>query len=360
MAQSDNLILDLQGVAKRYGKVQVLEPLNLGVRDGEFLTILGPSGSGKTTVIRMIGGFTDVSEGRIVLDGADIASTPTHLRPFHTVFQDYALFPHMTVTANVGYALSVRRKPKAEIDTRVAEVLDTVELGHLAGRYPSELSGGQQQRIALARAIVGHPRVVLLDEPLSALDAELRRSMQVFLKELQQRIETTFVFITHDQEEAISMSDRIVVMDKGRLAQVGTPTELYQRPQSLFVARFFGENNILPATPRGSGSFDCALGTIDRSAPTGLPRFHVSIRPEDLHLGAARAAPRTTLQAFDATIRRAIFLGPTWEIEFAPDAAPEQPIKARVSSAEVHSGLDAGARVIVNFDPARIGIIAEA
>ena len=169
-----------------------------------------------------------------------------------------------------------------------------------------------------------------------------------------------FDLITHDQEEAISMSDRIVVMDKGRLAQVGTPTELYQRPESLFVARFFGENNILPATPRVSGGIDCALGTIDRSAPTGLPRFHVSIRPEDLHLSAARSAPRTTLQAFDATIRRAIFLGPTWEIEFAPDAAPEQPIKARVASAEVHSGLDVGARVIVNFDPARIGIIAEA
>ncbi len=216
-------LIRLAGIGKSYGAVTVLQPFDLEIGDGEFLTILGPSGSGKTTILRMLGGFTAPSTGRILLDGTDITDTPIFRRPFNTVFQDYALFPHMTVARNVGYGLRMRRRPRAEVEKRVAEALAVVGLADKAGRHPGELSGGQRQRVALARAIICEPRVVLLDEPLAALDAGLRRSMQEFLKDLQRRIRTTFVFITHDQEEAIAMSDRIVVMDHGRVEQVGTP-----------------------------------------------------------------------------------------------------------------------------------------
>ncbi|QND37520.1 ATP-binding cassette domain-containing protein (plasmid) [Rhizobium leguminosarum bv. viciae] len=192
-------VIQLVGVTKSYKSIDVLSPVNLDIRDGEFLTILGPSGSGKTTILRMIGGFTPPTAGKILLRGTDIAQVPIHKRPFNTVFQDYALFPHMTVARNVGYGLRIRKTPAGEIKRRVEAVLGTVNLGDKAGRYPAELSGGQRQRVALARAIVCEPQVILLDEPPAALDAELRRSMQEFLKELQRRIRTTFVFITHDR-----------------------------------------------------------------------------------------------------------------------------------------------------------------
>src|SRR5579885_2158044 len=209
------ILLELKAVSKSFGPTQVLENIDLAVRDGELITILGPSGSGKTTILRMIGGFTQPSGGAILLEGRDIAALPINRRPFNTVFQDYALFPHMTVAGNVGYGLMVRGRPRREVAKRVAAALDLVQLGAFAARYPAELSGGQRQRVALARAIICEPRLILLDEPLAALDVELRRQMQQFLKGIQREIRTTFLFVTHDQEEAIAMADRICVMNFG-------------------------------------------------------------------------------------------------------------------------------------------------
>ena len=224
-------LLELRSVSKSYGSTAILHNVDLGVRDGEFITILGPSGSGKTTILRLIGGFTAPSEGEILLDGRNIASMPINRRPFNTVFQDYALFPHLTVEGNVGYGLAVRGTRRAEISTRVHDALELVQLGTLGKRYPAELSGGQRQRVALARAIICRPRLILLDEPLAALDVELRRQMQVFLKSIQTEIRTTFLFVTHDQEEAIAMADRICVMNSGRILQIGSPHEVYYRPR---------------------------------------------------------------------------------------------------------------------------------
>src|SRR6476659_8875767 len=245
MTQPAKTLLELRKVAKSYGGTEVLHEIDLALRDGEFMTVLGPSGSGKTTVLRLIGGLVRPSRGVILLDGQDISAMPINRRPFNTVFQDYALFPHLTVEGNVGYGLAVRGVRRAEISTRVQDALDLVQLGTLGKRYPAELSGGQRQRVALARAIICRPRLILLDEPLAALDVELRRQMQVFLKSIQTEIRTTFLFVTHDQEEAIAMADRICVMNSGRIQQIGSRHEAYYRPASEFVARFFGENNLI-------------------------------------------------------------------------------------------------------------------
>lgn len=293
----DRILLELKSVTKSFGAVTVLEDINLAVNDGEFITILGPSGSGKTTILRMIGGFTQPSGGEILLDGQDIAGVPINRRPFNTVFQDYALFPHLTVAKNVGYGLLVRGVSQGERRRRVAETLDLVQLGDLADRYPAEVSGGQRQRVALARAIICQPRLILLDEPLAALDVELRKQMQLFLKKIQREIRTTFLFVTHDQEEAIAMADRICVMNFGRVLQLGSPHEVYYRPRSEFVARFFGDNNLIEGrladgdasrrridTP--IGSLLCAVDGQPElaGAPNGSRAFAV-FRPETVILG---------------------------------------------------------------------------
>ena len=295
--KNSGILLELQGVSKSYGAVRVLEAVNLAVRDGEFITILGPSGSGKTTILRMIGGFTQPSSGHILLGGQDIVALPINRRPFNTVFQDYALFPHMTVAANVGYGLRVRGEPRAEIVKRVGEVLSLVQLSELAERYPAQLSGGQRQRVALARAIICQPRLILLDEPLAALDVALRLQMQEFLKEIQRQIRTTFLFVTHDQEEAIAMADRICVMNGGRILQLGTAHDVYYRPASEFVARFFGENNLIEgrleenqgdwrwiATP--IGRLRCAVdGQAELAAAPPGQRAFATFRPECIAAG---------------------------------------------------------------------------
>lgn len=293
---TERLLLELKAVSKSFGQTQVLQRIDLAVRDGEFITILGPSGSGKTTILRMIGGFESPSSGEILLDGADIATLPINKRPFNTVFQDYALFPHMTVAANVGYGLKVRGVKQAEIDARVGEALQLVALRDFAKRFPAQLSGGQRQRVALARAIICRPRLILLDEPLAALDVELRRQMQSFLKDIQREIKTTFLFVTHDQEEAIAMADRICVMDNGHIQQLGSAHEVYYRPASEFVARFFGDNNLVEGrlgpvvgeqrhieTPLGS--LLCAIDGQPHLAvaPAGAAAYAV-FRPEALSL----------------------------------------------------------------------------
>jgi putative spermidine/putrescine transport system ATP-binding protein len=252
--------LGLRGLTKRYQGTTAIDDLTLDVAAGEFLTLLGPSGSGKTTVLMAIAGFVEPTAGDILLDGRPITRLPPEAREFGVVFQGYALFPHMTVAENIAYPLRVRRTPKPERDARVREILGLVQLAHLSDRRPSQLSGGQQQRVALARALVFRPNLLLLDEPLSALDKSLRTELQIELKRLHGRIGTTFVNVTHDQEEAITMSDRIAIMRGGRLVQVGSPADLFERPATRFVAGFLGRSNFLETRVTAMGN---AAATLD-------------------------------------------------------------------------------------------------
>ncbi len=322
-------VVELQGVTFSYGSVEILHAIDLAVEDGEFLVVLGPSGSGKTTILRLIGGFLTPSGGCITLDGQDIAHVPINRRPFNTVFQDYALFPHMTAEENVGYGLAVRGVRKPEIRERVKRTLELVALGDLGRRYPAQLSGGQQQRVALARAIICEPRLILLDEPLGALDAELRRQMQRFLKSLQREIRTTFLFITHDQEEAVTMADRICVMRDGRIEQIGTPGHVYYFPNSEYVARFFGDNNVIPGRMSTTGPGLPAVET-----PFG--RFHADRRVSDMGDGAAvmmvvrpevtQIAPAPDVSnRMRARVREVGFVGPVTQLFLDPLAAAGGP-----------------------------------
>jgi putative spermidine/putrescine transport system ATP-binding protein len=244
-ASGEAAAVRLDSVRKAYGDVVAVDGVDLGIEPGEFFTLLGPSGSGKTTTLRLIAGFERPDEGRIELGGDDVSNRPPYARDVNTVFQDYALFPHMTVAQNVEYGLRVKRVPKAERGGRVEEALGIVQLAGLGGRKPAQLSGGQQQRVALARAIVNRPSVLLLDEPLGALDLKLRQGMQIELKRIQQEVGITFIYVTHDQEEALTMSDRIAVFNEGRIEQIGTAVDVYERPATEFVAGFVGVSNLL-------------------------------------------------------------------------------------------------------------------
>ena len=240
-----NEILELKGIKKAFGGVPVLNGIDLSVKPGEFITLLGSSGCGKTTTLRIISGLETPDSGTVLLEGADVTGTEPDKRGVHTVFQNYALFPHMTVEANIGYSLKIRGVKKPEIKSRVREMLELVQLEDFGGRMPGELSGGQRQRVAIARSVIDSPKVLLLDEPLGALDLQLRRMMQTELKRLQKKLGITFIYITHDQEEALNMSDRIAVMRNGLFEQLGTPNEIYDRPKTAYVARFVGSANIL-------------------------------------------------------------------------------------------------------------------
>ena len=249
---SDKAAIEIRGVSRIYGsgqdKVKALDGIFLKIRENEFFTLLGPSGCGKTTLLRLIAGFDFPTTGEILLHGEDIAPLPPFKRPVNTVFQSYALFPHMTVADNIGFGLKMLGKPKAEVEARVAEMLELVHMTQMRDRQVSQISGGQQQRVALARALAPKPKVLLLDEPLSALDYKLRKEMQIELKRVQAETGITFIFVTHDQEEALSMSDRIAVFSKGRVLQIGTPLEIYERPTCRFVADFIGETNFIEGT----------------------------------------------------------------------------------------------------------------
>ena len=247
----DQVLLQLTGLKKTYDQTEVLKDINLDIKHGEFLTLLGPSGCGKTTLLRLIAGFEQPNAGAIYLDGVQMAGLSADKRPVNTVFQQYALFPHMSVAQNVAYGLKLKKVPKDEIQRRVSEMLAMVQLEHLANRKPQDLSGGQQQRVAIARAVINRPKLLLLDEPLSALDHKLRLQMQSELKRLQRELGITFVFVTHDQEEALSMSDRIAVMKDGTFQQIGTPIEIYETPANLFTAKFIGETNLFKAEVKG-------------------------------------------------------------------------------------------------------------
>jgi spermidine/putrescine transport system ATP-binding protein len=251
MSNDAQTIVHIDNMTKRFGNVAAVDRLDLKIRAGEFVTFLGPSGCGKTTTLRVLGGFEMPTEGRVILDGADVTRLPPNRRNVNMVFQDYALFPHMTVGQNIAFGLELKGKTKVDIDDRTGQLLDFLQLGGFRDRTPDQLSGGQRQRVALARALAPDPKLLLLDEPLGALDAKLRGQVQVELKDIQKRTGKTFVFVTHDQEEALTMSDRIIVMNRGKVEQDGTPEDLYYRPQSRFVAEFIGDTNLIGGTVRG-------------------------------------------------------------------------------------------------------------
>src|SRR6476659_2966020 len=277
----------LQSVTKRFDTLVAVDDLSLELLGGEFFTLLGPSGCGKTTTLRMIAGFEQPSEGQIRIEGADVAGLPPHRRPTNTVFQSYALFPHLSVQDNVAFGLKRKRVPRAEIGRRVEAELERVGLSTEARRRPAQLSGGQQQRVALARALVNLPKVLLLDEPLGALDLKLRKEMQLELKALQREVGITFVYVTHDQEEALTMSDRIAVMNRGRVEQVGDPEQVYERPATTFVAGFIGVSNLLPGVVAGPEEVRLDHGPTMRVPTGGLAvgeRCHAVVRPEKLSI----------------------------------------------------------------------------
>jgi spermidine/putrescine transport system ATP-binding protein len=284
----ENLIIKLENIAVTYGDTEVLKHINLDIRDKEFITLLGPSGCGKTTTLRIIGGFAEPDEGNIYFDGKKINGVPPNLRQVNTVFQRYALFPHLNVYENVAFGLRLKKVKEPEIREKVSEMLELVNLQGFQSRNVYSLSGGQQQRIAIARALINHPRVLLLDEPLGALDLQLRKEMQAELKKIQQQLNITFIYVTHDQEEALTMSDTIAVMHNGKIQQIGTPEDIYNEPSNAFVANFIGESNIIDGVMHrdllvefGGNIFKC----IDKGFQV-MERVDVVIRPEDIIIEA--------------------------------------------------------------------------
>jgi spermidine/putrescine transport system ATP-binding protein len=302
----------LEELRKEFGNVVAVESLDLNMPPGEFFTMVGPSGCGKTTTLRMIAGFERPTSGRILLDGADVGQTPPHKRNVNTVFQSYALFPHLNVADNVAFGLKYRKVSRDEKRRAVAEMLELVQLAGYERRKPHELSGGQQQRVALARALVLRPRVLLLDEPLGALDARLRKDLQVELKALQEDVGVTFVFVTHDQEEALTMSDRIAVMNEGRVEQAGPPQAVYEDPETLFVADFLGVSNLIPANAEGSDGDCCSLRVAERSlrarqgAIESRGDVKAMIRPERVGVEPAGA---DGLNRLPGLVEHSVFLG---------------------------------------------------
>ena len=286
--------VSLRGVRKTYGDVVAVDRVSLDVGDGEFFAMLGPSGSGKTTTLRMIAGFELPTEGEVLLNGADVSRLPPYQRDVNTVFQDYALFPHMSVGENVGYGLMVRRVGKGERKTRVGEALEMVRLSGYESRKPTELSGGQRQRVALARALVNRPKLLLLDEPLGALDLKLREEMQIELKAIQKDVGITFLFVTHDQDEALTLSDRLAVFNGGRIEQVGSPAEVYENPATAFVAGFVGTSNLL--TGDAARAIAGAEGTF-------------TVRPEKIHLADPGEEPTAAQCSINGTVREVVYLG---------------------------------------------------
>lgn len=310
--------VEISSVSKYFDKTKVIDNVTLQVEQGEFLTLLGPSGCGKTTLLRLIAGFEQPNSGRILLDGEDVTATPPYRRNVHTVFQQYALFPHRSVAGNVAFGLERRKIARGELQQRVRAALDLVRLTGLDDRYPSQLSGGQQQRVAIARAIVLEPRVLLLDEPLSALDQKLRKEMQVELKKLQRRLGISFVYVTHDQQEALAMSDRIAVMRAGRIEQLGRGEEVYERPRTPFVADFIGEANILSASVRSRTDTlleleVCGrrLEVAGRSREIGA-QVRIAIRPEKIRLSTT-----DTTHSIPGVVTERIYLGDStnWRVE---------------------------------------------
>lgn len=332
----------LRGVTKRFGAFEAVSDVSLEVTAGEFLTLLGPSGCGKTTLLRLISGFEQPTSGTVWLGDTEVTPLPPYRRPVNQVFQSYALFPHLTVAGNIRFGLRMQGVGDTEARRRVAEAIELVSLAGLEGRHPHQLSGGQRQRVALARALVCRPQVLLLDEPLSALDAKLRLQMQLELKRLQRQLGLTFVFVTHDQEEALTMSDRIAIVNRGRIEQLGTPHEVYHRPATPFAASFVGETNLLTGEITGGdgdllrvrleGGLEISLRA-DRW-PAGERRALVLIRPEKVHVNPRPAA---LPGAFEARIEEEIFKGATDHLVLATRAGTR--LRAVVANESAHGDI---------------------
>ena len=314
-------VIELHHIHKSIHGQPILHNINLSVKNGEFLTLLGPSGCGKTSLLRLISGFDEPNQGRIYIDQKDVSGLPPHKRQVNTVFQNYALFPHMTVFENVAFGLRCQKISATEILERVRNVLQMVKLGEYANRKPDQLSGGQQQRVAIARAVVNRPLVLLLDEPLSSLDYRLRKNMQIELKQLQRKLGITFIFVTHDQEEALSMSDRVVIMEEGSVEQVGTPREVYEEPSNLKVAKFIGEVNIFPAQVLNT---DGKFFTVEVLGKKRLVRskghfeigqkMNVLVRPEDIRVWDSSEIGDITEDLFAGKVEEVIYKGTTVDL----------------------------------------------
>jgi spermidine/putrescine transport system ATP-binding protein len=308
--------VQLEGVTKRFGDFTAVRDLTLGIPPGEFFTMLGPSGCGKTTTLRMVAGFEEPTEGRVLLDGEDVTGMPAFKRSTNTVFQSYALFPHLSVEKNVAFGLQRKRIDRGEIRRRVSEELERVGLAAEAKRRPAQLSGGQQQRVALARALVNRPAVLLLDEPLGALDLKLRKQLQVELKRIQREVGITFIYVTHDQEEALTMSDRIAVMNRGVIEQLGEPEEIYERPRTTFVAGFIGVSNLMPGelvSANGETALRLDAGptvrTSDLDGTRVGERCHAVVRPEKLGLTRAEASAPAGRASVEGQVESSLYMG---------------------------------------------------
>ena len=315
-------IIELVGISKSFGGYQVLHDTNLAIRNGEFITLLGPSGCGKTTLLRLISGLDLPDSGRVFINGQDVTEAPPEKRHLNMVFQNYALFPHMTVYDNVAFGLRCKRVGETEIKERVSDMLSVVKLGHLHDRKPSQLSGGQQQRVAIARAVVNEPIVLLLDEPLSALDYNLRKNMQLELKQLQRRLGITFIFVTHDQEEALSMSDRVAVMNEGYIEQIGTPRDVYEDPENIYVANFIGEATVFNSEilSRDGKLVELKIenkrfSLIDKKKFELNQKVQVVIRPEDINVwGDSELNEQDKLRMLPGTVKQVIYKGSTVDL----------------------------------------------
>lgn len=322
-------LLEVRGVAKHFGAKEVLKSLSLDIAAGEFLTLLGESGSGKTTLLRLIAGFEQASGGEIWMNGERLDALPAHRRRVNTVFQQYALFPHLNVRDNVAYGLRVKKTPAREVGGRVEQALEMVKMTEFASAQPSRLSGGQQQRVALARALVNRPQLLLLDEPLSALDANLRKEMQGELKSLQREVGITFLFVTHDQEEAMALSDRIALLRNGALEQVASPREIYAHPATAYTAQFIGQTNLLRATVR-NGSATCGALTWPTLAADGAALF--SLRPESIQLAPDVLPVSARSIRFRGTIRQQTYGGASELLEIECGAG--QVLRARIPACD--------------------------
>jgi spermidine/putrescine transport system ATP-binding protein len=359
-----SIAIALESVSKRFGKAEAVRDVTLAIENGEFFSLLGPSGCGKTTTLRMIAGFEVPDEGRIVLQGHDVTFVSPNRRPVNMVFQQYALFPHMSIYDNVAFGLKVKHVPRGEHRGRVHEILRVVELQGLERRRPRQLSGGQQQRVALARALVNRPAALLLDEPLGALDVKLRKQMQLELKRIQHELGTTFVYVTHDQEEALAMSDRIAVMNGGLVEQVGEPREIYEHPASPFVADFIGSLNALEFTvaelvggyavmPLGGG--DRVVVPIGPDTRAGAS-FRVAVRPERVRIGPVESAVPDGGSRLEGTIAEIVYLG--MYTQFHVDT-PAGRVVCHSLAAESVSSLVPHSRVLLSWEPEHTSVLGD-
>jgi len=355
--QTPDTVITLEHVTKRFGNVTAVEEVHLGIQRGEFFSLLGPSGCGKTTTLRMVAGFETPTAGRIILEGQDVSDVPPYRRNVNMVFQQYALFPHMNVFDNIAFGPRSRRVPSRDVKSRVMEMLEIVHLGGFEKRKPGQLSGGQQQRVALARALVNYPSALLLDEPLGALDLKLRRAMQLELKRIQRDVGITFIYVTHDQEEALTMSDRVAVMNLGRVEQLATPEEIYDRPASEFVAGFIGLANLLPATVERADGLQVALtlpgggwtaaGAGGRGFSAGDSALLV-LRPERLQI-ASGAPGEEAKGRMQARVVDTVFQGPV--VRFDLQTAEGRDLVVILLAQDRPPGVEPGSEVWVSWDP---------